>query len=280
MQAIAGPDTLRFCPVCGDRTTGKNGALRCACGWDERDDRGENRLLVGTEAPARALAWIDTGHNGTDPALVFEQLPPIDALPDSPIVLDATASREKIAAFYGVHPPGVTMTGTDPLEANMHVRQWLDGAYHASTIARDGALVQKRIENAIEIMCETYDRPLFGIMRKLMPLFEWPENAVVLHYGGARGLNLGACDAVVCLGAPHPNVSDLRRTARLLTASTQTIAAGGDEYSTRKPGNDEPPIGGHLRRSYVPPDHGPLEYRGDAKTGRIPDGMGVSQKVK
>lgn len=56
----------------------------------------------------------------------------------------------------------------------------------------------------------------------------------MLVYGGARGLNRTECDAVVCIGAPHPDMNDVQRQAELLAMDHDDLCAGGEEYSTRR----------------------------------------------
>lgn len=265
LRAVAAPATLDTCPRCGSPTEAHNGARVCpddGCGWDERTDS----LTHQSDTPARARAFlVDDLEHGT--ALVYEHLPPTDDLPDTPLVLDATATPSKVAGLYGVDRDEIVLAGDKPLEANMHVTQVLDGQYHESTIRAgmtddDGDVLPRdewtgaaaRIQSTIDTIAELHDRPLFQVKKALKPLFEFPDHGTVQHYGALRGLNREDCDAVVQIGAPHPDVGDLRREAELLARGTD-LTVGGVEHSTR-PDAPNPPV------------YRKLNYRDDQGRGR------------
>jgi hypothetical protein len=179
-----------------------------------------------------------------EPALAFKQLPDPDDLPD-PLVLDATATPDKVAGLYGQE--SVDVEGDRPVDLTDQLRVTqvvggrhgdddrfhVGGQYHAQTI-KDSDALQERIQSTIDTAAELHDRPLFGIRKDLIPLFDFPGHGEVLHYGGARGLDFEECDAVVCIGAPHPNIDDLRRDAELLAMDRDDLRVGGEEYSTRR----------------------------------------------
>jgi hypothetical protein len=261
-RAIAVPTTLETCPWCGSSLDDENGARVCAsdeCDWHEA----ENSITQQDGQQARASAWADDDPDDLRgerrPALIYGELPDPDDLPDDPLVLDATATREKIAGLYGSRVDDVEITGDAPLDLSGKFeltqvvggqygddsRYHAGGQYHAQTI-KDTESIQQRIQTAIESICERHDRPLFGIRGDLVPLFEFPENAEVLKYHAARGLNRSDCDAVCCIGAPHPDVEDIRRKAELLALDNPDLRVGGDEYSTRR-NAPNPPVYRKLR---------------------------------
>lgn len=232
-RAIVIPSVLDECPWCGSEVGTDNGARHCtdgACGWHEA----ENRIVNSNTPPARAIARMDDDVDTLDsvnPALVAQTLPPAADLP-SPLVLDATATPSKVAAMYG--EDDVAVTGDDPLELDqLDTTQVVDGQYHAQTI-KDTPSVQDRIQSVIDTAGEVNEQPLFGIRSDLIHLFEFPENGEVLKYHAARGLNRAECDAVVCIGAPHPDVEDLTRDAELLAMDRDDLRVGGNEHSTRR----------------------------------------------
>ena len=245
-RAIATAPVLEDCPWCASALEFDNGARCCSeCGWHER----ENTVTTRDGDPTRATTWLDDDTNDLDrdeePALAFKQLPSLGNLPD-PLVLDATATPEKIAGLYGRDLDDIRVEGDEPidLEGQLRVTQvvggrhhgdrfHVGGQYHASTI-RDSETLRKRIQKVISTAGNLHDRPLYGIRKDLIALFEFPENGEILHYGGARGLDFEECDAVVCIGAPHPNVEDLRRDAELLAMDRGDLRVGGEEYSTRR----------------------------------------------
>jgi hypothetical protein len=249
-QAIALPALLEGCPRCGSDLEFHNGARNCpSCGWHEDHDT----LLTSDSEPARARARIHRDRAG-GATLRYEALPNVSELPDDPLVLDATATPSKVAHLYGTTRNDLTVAGGEHLEASMHVTQILDGQYHASTI-EDGDGVRERIQNAIDTAAQIHDRPLFVLKKGLKEHFEFPEHGEKLHYHATRGLNRDECDAVMCIGAPHPNVDDLRREAELLALGRDDVRVGGGEHSSR-------------RESPNPPVYRKLRYEDDHGLGR------------
>jgi hypothetical protein len=259
-RAIAIPPTLDACPWCGGGLVHENGARVCAadngdCDWDERD----NSITQQNGEQARARVWTDDDPDDLGeherPGIIYGELPSPDDLPDSPLVLDATATKEKIAGVYNTRTTDITVTGDTPLDLDgkLHLTQIVGGRhgrgeeeryhaggqYHKQTIL-DTESIQERIQNTIDTVCDVHESPLFGIQKDLISLFDWPDNANVLHYGGARGLNRGECDAVCCIGAPHPNIEDLERQAELLAIDNPDLEVGGEEYSTRRDSPNPP----------------------------------------
>jgi len=246
-QAIALPPVLESCPWCAADLGYDNGARCCTeCGWHER----ENSVTTKDGEAGRAMAWLDDDPDeldrDEDHSLAFKALPDAADLPD-PLVLDATATPEKVAGLYGQDRDAVDIEGDRPvdLDGQLRVTQVVGGRYgesnqfhaggqyHAQTI-KDTEALQDRIQSTIDTAGDLHDRPLFGIRKDLVSLFDFPANGEVLHYGGARGLDFEECDAVVCIGAPHPNVDDLRRDAELLAMDHDELRVGGGEYSTRR----------------------------------------------
>ena len=246
--AVATPPVLDSCPWCDAPLGSDHGARVCSsdsCDWDER----EHTITQRDGERARAVAYIDDAPAG----LGFEQLPLASDLPSDPLILDATATRSKIAHLYGVDPDAVEVAGDDDLAANMRVTQVLDGQYHAGTI-KESDTARERDQSVIDTAAQLYDKPLFIIKKGLRGLFDFPEHGEILHYHAGRGLNRNDCDAVVCIGAPHADVEDLRREAALLAQGTQT-RVGGAEHSTRR---DAP----------NPPVYRTLNYADDDGRGR------------
>jgi len=249
VREAAGRQTLlNACPVCGADLDHVQGRRLCGgCGWDERED-----LYTAGDCPsARILAWVD--HTpGADPptALARRRLPAPADLPDSPLVLDATATPEKIATFYGVDEDQVTVHGDQQHALNdFHLTQILDAQYHYSTLetaVEEDRPAAERIQNHLDMVGDLHERPLIVSRQETRRLFNIPDNAVFLHFHGGRGLNFEGCDAVVVVGAPHPNMEDIRRTAELLAQGRDDVRIGGDEHSTR-PDADHPPVYRKLR---------------------------------
>jgi hypothetical protein len=250
LQAVGLGPTLDHCPWCHADLTASNGARCCtSCEWHEA----ENALLREDASPARATGYLRTQYDSTA-ALVTERLPPAEDLPDAPLILDATATPDRIATLYDVERDDVTIRGQDTYQANMDVTQVLNGAYHGSTIEAgmtddDGTPLPReewtgaaaKLQEIITEAGQQYDRPLFGVKKGLKDRFKWPDNGEVMHYHAVRGLNRGDCDAVVAVGAPHPNPDALRREAELLAMHRDDVQAGGAEHSTR-PGAPNPPV--------------------------------------
>jgi len=242
MKAVAAPSILDECPWCRSPLEAENGARCCAsdtCEWHEQ----HNTLTQPDGETARAQARLEDGGGA---GLYCDSLPLESDLPTDPVVLDATATPSKIAHIYGVSRDDLAVYGDDHLEANMRVTQVLDGQYHASTI-KDGDTARKRIQTSIDTAADLYQKPLFVCKKELKTLFDFPDHAEVLHYHAARGLNRNDCDAVFCLGAPHPDVEALRREAELLSMGRDT-RVGGDEHSTRRDA-ENPPVYRKLRFS-------------------------------
>jgi len=241
-RAAVHPARLVTCPVCEGELEHVDGRRLCdRCGWDEADDL----YTAGDRDPARILAWVDDGEaSGSEAGLVRRRLPAPSDLPDDPVVLDATATPAKVAALYGADQDDVAVYGDEQhaLE-NCHITQILDGQYHYATLAdavSDDRQTAERIQTQIDRVGTFHDRPLVVGRRKVRELFDLPENAEFIHFHGARGLNFEECDAVVVVGASHPDVEDLKRDARLLAQGRDDIRVGGEEYSTRRDCPNDP----------------------------------------
>lgn len=244
-RAVSAPAILDGnCPRCGSALQHIDGKRVCAtddgCGWDEE----HGQLVHPSTEPARAGVYTDrvrdeSVRSADGAALVLETLPRADDLPDDPLVLDATATPAKVAAFYGVSEDDVRVEGDDPLEMpNLHTTQVLDGQYHGATI-RESETARERIQQAITNTAALHESPLYVAKKGLLRLFDFPEDAEVVHYHAVRGLNFNECDAVVCIGAPHPDVEALRRDATLL-ARGRDVDVGGVEFSTRRDAANPP----------------------------------------
>jgi len=230
-QAIAIPTLLEHCPWCGSDVAEDDGARVCAdeeCDWHE-----EHHPVTSQQTEqARALSWLGLGEE--DPAgLHYAGLPLASSLPSTPLVLDATATPSKVAGLYDVPVSNVDVSGSEPLEANLHTTQVVDGQYHRGTL-KESRSACERIQQTIETVGKIHDRPLFIGPKKLLNRFEFPSNGERLHYHGARGLNRADCDAVVCIGAPHPRMDDLQREAELFAQGSTDVRVGGEEHSTRR----------------------------------------------
>lgn len=256
MQAVALPAFLDACPWCHADLAYDNGARCCSsatCDWHEL----QTTVVQRDGEQARALAWIQTDTDDVPVALAYRELPLPSALPDpaDTLVLDATAEVDKVAGLFDVPRDDVCVDGDDDLALpNLHVTQVLDGQYHRGTIMdaltdADGAVLPTeerrtlgdRIQRAIETAGDVHRAPLFVMHQDLIPAFDIPENGEVSHYHGTRGLNFTDCDAVMCIGAPHPDVAELRRNADLLAmGQANTFRVGGTEQSTRPDCPNEP----------------------------------------
>ncbi|WP_230458842.1 hypothetical protein [Haloarcula sp. K1] len=232
-QAIAVPTTLDNCPWCASDIVFDNGARHCedeTCDWHE-----EKHNITRRDGPtARARAELDLEPEELDQpqGIFYEELPRPTDLPDSPLILDATTTKRKIAGLYQTPVDEVLVTGDEPQSFNLRATQVLDGQYHAGTID-DSESLQERIQRVINTAADVHQSPLYVVKRSLQDHFEFPQGAPVLHYHAARGLNYNDCDAVVAIGAPHPKVEDLQREAELLAMDHPDLDAGGAEYSTR-----------------------------------------------
>lgn len=246
-EAIAAPSTLANCPrpSCGAATTSRDGRRICmACHWED----GRFDILPHEERDrTRALAYLETSDapNVSENGLCFLSLPDPSDLPDTPLILDATATPAKVAAFYGVSVDEVRVEGDDAFELRANTTQIQDGGYHPGTIEAefddDRRRLDTRIQRAIDVIAGRHNKPLFISKRSLLYRFDFPDHAERHHYGGLRGLNLQECDAVICIGAPHPNVRNLEHQARLLAMDRPDIEVGGEEHGTRD-GAPNPPI--------------------------------------
>jgi transposase-like protein len=182
--------------------------------------------------------------------LVTRRLPAPSDLPTDPLVLDTTATPEKIAAFYGVGEDDVEVTGREHADLpNLHLTQVTNGQYHFQTLAdavAEDRQTADRIQRQLDQVAKVHDHPLIVGRRELRSLFEIPENAAFVHFHGARGLNFEECDAVMVIGAPHPRIDDLERTAGLLAQGREGLQVGGEEHSPR-PDCPNPPVYRKLR---------------------------------
>jgi hypothetical protein len=178
--------------------------------------------------------------------------------PSTVMASRSTPTLDVIAGVFDVDREAITVEGDRPVDANMHVTQVVDGQYHASTIEANET-VQERINDTIEQACAVHERVLVVGEQKVKWLLDLPENADWLHYHATRGLNRQECDAVICVGAPHPDVWALERNARLL-AMNRDVRVGGEEHSTRR-GPD-----GELAKN--PPVYRSLLFEDDDGRGR------------
>jgi len=250
VRIVAGrPLDLDRCPVCASELEFGGGGRHCSeCSWSEQ----ESALTAGDSTPTRILAWIDADPRNPDdePALVRRRLPRVDELPTDPLVLDATATPERIAALYGADLEDVHVAGAEQHALpGAHVTQILDGQYHASTLRRaveEDRSTARRVQARLDRAEVVHDRPLVVGRQDTPNLFDLPENARFVHFHAARGLNFEECDAVIVVGAPHPDVEDLRRKAELLAQGRDDLRVGGVEHSTRED-CPNPPIYRKLR---------------------------------
>lgn len=255
-EAIAASSTLDNCPHCGGPIHFRDDVRQCmACYWEEgRFDVLPNNGRERT----RAIAYLETEDNPrvSENRLCFTSLSDLTDLLESPLILDATATSSKIAGFYGVPVDDIIIEGDHPCEQNANIVQIRDGAYHPGTIDsafdNDRRKLDDRLQRRIDIIAGRHDRPLFISKRSLLRRFEFPDHAETRHYGGLRGLNMQECDAVVCIGAPHPNLSNLEYQARLLAMDHPDLEVGGEEYGTRD-GAPNPPV---YRKLYYEDEHG------------------------
>lgn len=222
-KAYALPLKLSHCPRCKNQLAiDERGIHVCEnCGWQED----ENNLVQKQTERAR----VDTERDGA--TLAVHALPLLSDLPSSPLILDATATPETIGAFFG--DPDPLVTGDDSLENEMNLTQITDGQYHGGTIEQSDSL-RERIQAVIDEADCQFDQPLFILREALEKKFDLPENGEVLNYHATRGLNRTGCDAVFCIGAPHPNVPGLQTDAELLAQYRDDLRSGGAEYSTRR----------------------------------------------
>ena len=250
VRTVAGrPLDLDRCPVCASDLEFGGGGRHCPeCSWSEA----ENALTAGDPTPARILAWIDAEPRdpAEEPALVRRRLPRVDELPTDPLVLDATATPERIAALYGAEQDDVHIAGAEQYALpGARITQILDGQYHASTLRTavdEDRSTAQRVQARLDRAGVVYDRPLVVGRQDTPALFDLPDNARFIHFHAARGLNFEECDAVIVVGAPHPDIDDLRRKAELLAQGRHDLRVGGIEHSTRED-CPNPPIYRKLR---------------------------------
>jgi hypothetical protein len=245
MQAVALSPVIDVCPWCRSDLEHAQGARYCSsdtCDWHEA----ENSLIHQDAEAARGQAWLHTDRNGAVTSLRYRELPLVSELPEpeDTAVLDATATPAKVAALFGVDQDDVRVAGDEPLEVpKLRTTQVIDGQYHAGTIRtalEEDRTLAERIQRSIDTAADIHEKPLFVVKSDLIPEFDFPDHGEVLHYYATRGLNRTDCDAVMCIGAPHPDVEDLRRDAGLL-AMNDDVDAGGAEHSTRS-GAPNPPV--------------------------------------
>ena len=236
MQAVAVSTILEYCPWCHSQLESYNGARVCGsdgCDWHEE----HNTLTRKDGERARSMAWIKTDESDAPVALQYRELPLLSELPDpaDTLVLDATADPQKIRAWIcDEDDPDPVVMGDGPIDMpGLHVTQVADGQYHASTIDQSET-ARDRIQSAIDTGAQVHEQPLYVVKKGLIPLFDFPENGEVLHYHALRGLNRSDFDAVFCIGAPHPDMDDIRRQAELLAMGRDDIRVGGEEHSTRR----------------------------------------------
>lgn len=209
------------------------------CGWDEHNDP----LTADVGELPRAIAWIDEDRNSDSQGppkynLNYRLLPLASDLPDpeTTLILDATPTIEKYALLFGLAVDDVVITGDEPGDLNAHITQIVNGQYHRSTIARSekgGQSLRKRINKVIRLIEDKHNTTLVVGHRRNEDLYELGESEWMYFYAG-RGLDRPDSDAVVIVGAPHPNEADLKRDARLLTMDQDAICLGGEEHSLRR----------------------------------------------
>ncbi len=236
-RAIAAPSLLDACPRCGDGLEAHDGERVCGgCHWSGSEDYLTHR--DGVEQ--RAVAWLAVDERGRASGLATRRLPVPTDLPSAPLVLNATPSVEEVAYLYDADVDDVLLQGDEPLAVdNLHATQVLDGQYHWSTIKQTESL-QDRIERTLSTLADVHEDLLVLGRDAARQALSLPDNVEWLKYHAARGKNRAEYDAVVCIGAPHPDVDDLRRDARLLTQGTDG-RAGGVEHSTRRD-CENPPV--------------------------------------
>lgn len=231
--AAATPDYLSQCSRCDSRLAPNDGRLMCTeggCGWTE----GEDPLTAADDSPVRIDAEPRTGET-TVHGITTRRLPAADELPhpSNVLVLDATPRKAVTAGLFGVGEDQVTIDGNDAYSLpNATVTQIADGAYHRSTLT-DSLTARQRVQSAIERINDMHDDVIYIALQKAIDLFEWPDGAEVMNYYALRGLDRPEADAVVCVGAPHPDENAMRADAQVLSQDNPRIRSGGTELSTR-----------------------------------------------
>lgn len=214
-QAIRVPSS-RQCPR--DRShpvdiTG--GTVQCEeCGWSETKD---SRVPPDAEQ-ARAKAFIKEKEDRR--VLCYEELShPTDLPPArSTLILDATPTAEIYELAFDV--AHVTVCGNEMVQMNATVTQILDGQYHRSTITDETPVGDRRrakIQCAIDRVCAQHQEVIIAGHQNAKDYFSVPPNAEWIDYHASRGLDRPDADALIAIGAPHPNVPALCRTGELLS---------------------------------------------------------------
>lgn len=267
-RAIAVPPSVNVCPDCGESTVfnprpsdlsvSGSGSHRCKeCGWNE-----QNGGITDSNQPvARAIAWLGEsdrdGNRPVAPALRYRELPHPDDLPSpaNTLILDATPTPEVYASLFGIDVDDIVVEGNEPVELNGMVSQVISGQYHRSTIANENSkALRDMIQHIIDRRCERFDDVIVVGHSRNRGLYDLPDEAEWMYFHATRGLDRPDADAIIVIGAPHPNIDDLRRDARLLAIGRDDIRIGGQEYNTRPNDNElEEPI---YRKYYYSDDNG------------------------
>jgi len=262
-RAIAAQPSFNQCPRCGEsKESDQTGGYECdECGWDESED-----ALLEDDEPVRAIAWIGADPEDDDmsppPVLGYRELPLLSELPEpeNTLILDATPTPEIYTSLFGVSTDAVTVEGNEPVEITAHVTQIIDGQYHESTIDRPESDKQSRIQEVIDRRCDRFSDVLVVGHKETRRLYDLPENAEWMHFYAGRGLDRSDFNAVIVIGAPHPNERGLRREARLLATGRDDVRVGGTEYGTRR--NEDGDI------TAEPPVYRKYNYADDTGVGR------------
>lgn len=216
----SGPETLFHCPHCMSPVTNETCV---SCHWE----RGTFDIIDRNElAYQRCISYVDNDK------LNYIGIPDAAHLPDSPLILDATATMGIISSMYGVDREDIVVGGTEPMPMNATVTQITNGQYHASIIkesAKDGGTLAERIQRAIDMASREHRKALYVIKSQLEGYFDWPDNSAVRKAGNVRGLDFMDFDAVMIIGALHPDMEGVERRARLLSMDNEGIEVGGSE---------------------------------------------------
>ena len=179
--------------------------------------------------------------------LRYTEVPHPDDLPPAAdtLILDATPTTESYARLFEVAPTTVHVEGDDRIALNASVTQIIDGQYHRSTITSDldsGVRLRERIQHLIDKVCSEHDHVVLVGHKHAEHYFALPENAEWIGYYAGRGLDRPDADALLAIGAPHPNVPALCRTERLLSIGTLASRTADDriDSSGRTPEWSEP----------------------------------------
>jgi hypothetical protein len=247
-KAMNAPTRASTCPRCGSDLVrvaddpadwSHIGGHDCEeCGWNS--DR--HTYLGAVDRPARATAWVTSDTDGTDTGVTVRRLPDPDSLPDDPLLLDATARPDPVAGLFDVSVDDVAVYGDEPAAYDgLEVTQVVDGQYHPGTLKRSES-ARERVATTLRKLGSAHGDVLVVGPKRLYSMFSeaLPEGAEWLSYHATRGLNRAQYDAIVCVGAPHPRVADLRRNAGLLAQGHDDLRRGGEEHSTRR--DARPPV--------------------------------------